>query len=529
MTMSVQIMRNILSNWGSFAMGAVIQFMMMPFLVRHLGDTQYGIWVLIMSFTGFLGLFDFGISGSVVKYVAEFKAKKEDDELNRVCSSAFYMFVAAGIAVFLISVVIALKFVHNFKIPQEELASARLVTIIIGLQIGLSLPLGFFTGFMRGIQRYDHLAVISIAMLIVRTVVIVLLVLMGYRLVAIAVTYFFSTLAAGVIRAVYVFRGSRRLHLRPGLINRDTLAMVGRYSLLLFVYYLATRLVFSIGHLVIGYYLAAAFVTIYAIPHRLVDELRVVIMSTGVFQPAVSHLNAQGRTAAVHKVLVNGTKYSMMVVLPIAAAYVAIGDIFISLWIGPRYALAGYPILLILTFAVTANVTQYASTQILQGISKHGSLAYITIAEAAVNLGLSILLVRRYGITGAAIGTLVPMVCANLVCIPWYTCRQLKLSLASFFMKGVLVPLGPAFIFGILLFIGSHAVKIDSWIKFTLVLTASLACYCYCAWKICLSRQERVERLKDITGSLHSIIAVIRTLGVSGIFRSKKIHHQPVE
>ncbi len=189
MTMSVQIMRNILSNWGSFAIGAIVQFMMMPFLVRHLGDTQYGIWVLILSFTGFLGLFDFGISGSVVKYVAEFKAKEDEEQLNRVCSSAFFLFVSAGVVVFLIAIVLALKFVHNFKIPAEELDSARWVTIIIGLQIGLSLPLGFFTGFMRGVQRYDHVALISLALLIVRSAVLVILVLMGYRLVAIAITH----------------------------------------------------------------------------------------------------------------------------------------------------------------------------------------------------------------------------------------------------------------------------------------------------------------------------------------------------
>lgn len=521
MTMSVQIMRNILSNWGSFAIGAIIQFMMMPFLVRHLGDTQYGIWVLIMSFTGFLGLFDFGISGSVVKYVAEFKAKEDEEQLNRVCSSAFFLFVSAGIAVFLIAIVLALKFVHNFKIPAEELASARWVTIIIGLQIGLSLPLGFFTGFMRGIQRYDHVALISLALLIVRSAVLVILVLMGYRLVAIAITHLASTVVAGAVRALYVFSGNRRLKLKPAFLNRETLAMVGRYSFLLFIYYLANRAIFSIGNLAIGYYLTAAFITIYSIPSRLVDELRVVIMSTGVFQPAVSHLNAQGRMDVVHKVLISGTKYSMMVVLPIAAAYIAIGDNFINLWIGPRYGAAGYPVLVILTLAITADVTQYASTQILQGISRHGSLAYITIVQAAANLVLSIFLVRRYGIAGAAVGTLIPMVCANLIFIPWYTCRQLDLPLARFFREGILVPIVPAATFGVLLYAASQVIMLDSWVKFALVLSASFVVYVYSASKICLTRQERSDRLKDVATSVRSVFAFIRMPYLFGNSRSK--------
>ncbi len=370
-------------------------------------------------------------------------------------------------------------------------------------------------------QRYDHVAGISLGILFIHTIIVVILILMGYRLVAIAITHVFSTLAAGAVRAVYVFSGNRHLKLKPAFINRDTLAMVGRYSFLLFVYYFATRFIFSVGNLVIGYYLAAAFITMYSIPARLVDELRVVIMSTGVLQPAVSHLSARGRDDTVQKVLVDGTKYSMMVVLPIAAAYVAVGDVFMSLWVGSRYAAAGYHILIILTIAVTANVTQHASIQILQGIAKHGSLAYLRIVEALVNLVLSIFLVRRYGITGAAIGSCIPMVCTNLIFIPWYTCRQLHLPLVRFYMRGILVPFAPTLIFGLLMYIGSQIVKIDSWTEFILLLAVGSSCYSCCAWKICLSKQERIEPWKDLTAAL-SAFGFTRKLRISARTRAEK-------
>ncbi|MHB8109148.1 MAG: lipopolysaccharide biosynthesis protein, partial [Syntrophorhabdaceae bacterium] len=347
--MSVQIMRNILSNWGSFALGAIIQFAMTPFLITRLGDTQYGIWILIMSFTGFLGLFDFGVSGSVVKYVAELKAKKDDEELNRVCSTAFYVFLGMGTVAFLISLVLAATFVQKFKIPFEDLPMARWVTVIIGLQIGLSLPSGFFTGYMRGMQRYDHVAGVALSIFLIRTVFTVVAILMGYRLITLAVLHLMATIAAGSYRVHYVFKDNPRLRLNPRMINRETLTMVSRYSFLLFIYYMANRAIFSIGNLAIGYYLTAAMITLYAIPHRLVDELRVIIFSTGVFQPAVSHLNAQGHNDRVQRVLVNGTKYSMMAVLPIAVSYFIVGDTFIALWIGQKYAAAGHTILIILT------------------------------------------------------------------------------------------------------------------------------------------------------------------------------------
>ena len=519
---SVQIIRNILSNWGSFAIGAIIQFLMMPFLIHRLGDTQYGIWALVISFTGFLGLFDFGVSGSVVKYVAEFKAKKDNDGLNRVCSSAYYVYLAAGALAFLVSIVMAVGFVHNFKIPQEEISGARWVTLIVGFQIGLTLPLGFFTGYMRGMQRYDHVAGISLAILFVRSLFIVALVLMGYRLVAIALAHLISTMVGGAIRAIYVFRTNPDLRLRLSLITTDKLAMVSRYSVLIFLYFMATRFVFSAGSLVIGYYLTAAAITFYAIPQRLVDELRVVIMSTGVLQPTVSDLNAQGQNVKVQKVLVNGTKYSMMAVLPIAVAYLAVGDVFISLWMGARYAAACYGVLVVLTCAVVANISQFTSTQILQGIAKHGSTAYVTIFEAAANLALSIVLVKKYGIIGVAVGTLVPMLCTNLVVIPWYTCRAVGLSIPRFFKEGLLRPCLPALIFGGILYGASRMIKIDRWMEFITILAACLACYAFSAWHLCLARQERAERWKELSVAVRSGSTIIRSLVLSMRSRPEK-------
>ncbi|MBP7526979.1 MAG: polysaccharide biosynthesis C-terminal domain-containing protein [Syntrophorhabdaceae bacterium] len=512
MGISLQILRNILSNWGSFGIGAVIQFMMMPFLVHRLGDMQYGIWILIMSFTGYLGLFDFGVSGSVVKYVAEFRAKNDNAGLNRVCSAAFYMYLAGGTLAFLVSILLAFGFVQHFKIPSEEISTARWVTMIVGLQIGLTLPLGFFTGYMRGMQRYDHVAGISLAMLFVRSIIIILLVLSGYRLIAIALVHLVTTIGGGILRAVYVFRANPDLQLRPALITRDKLAMVSRYSFLMFLYFVATNLIFSTGSLVIGYFLTAAAITFYAIPQRLVDELRVVIMSTGVLQPAVSHLNAQGRDGQVQRLLVNGTKYSMMIVLPIAVSYLMVGDIFISLWMGPRYAAACYGVLVILTCAVAANISQFTSTQILQGIARHSGISYIAVLEGAANVALSVALVRPYGIVGVAVGTLIPMLISNLIVIPWYTCRTIGLSLPRFFGEGLLRPCIPALFFGAILYAARRIVPVDSWTGLIATLAVCLALYAVCAWYLCLSKNERITRWADLSGVIRSCSPVIRSL-----------------
>jgi len=280
----------------------------------------------------------------------------------------------------------------------------------------------------------------------------------------------------------------------------------------MFLYFVATNLIFSTGSLVIGYFLTAAAITFYAIPQRLVNELRVVAMSTGVMQPTVSHLNARGQTIGVHRLLINGTKYSMMIVLPIAISYIAVGDVFISLWIGARYAAACYGVLVVLTCAIVANVSMFTATQILQGIAMHGITAYVTVLEAAVNLTLSIILVKRYGIIGVAMGALVPMLCTNLIIIPWYTCRTVGLSLSRFFKEGLLTPCIPALLFGVVLYAASRLIKIDTWMEFTVVLGASLVSYVFSASHLCLSKEERMRRLRELSAVSRSGSLAIRSL-----------------
>src|SRR5215471_14144525 len=88
--------RNVFSNWAGFACACVISFFLSPFVVRHLGNSAYGIWVLIGSLTGYLGLMNLGVRAGVTVYVARFHAETNDKRASTVASTALAIFLAAG-------------------------------------------------------------------------------------------------------------------------------------------------------------------------------------------------------------------------------------------------------------------------------------------------------------------------------------------------------------------------------------------------------------------------------------------------
>jgi O-antigen/teichoic acid export membrane protein len=520
MKISIQVLKNILANWGSYFVGTIIGFLMMPFVVDKLGDIRYGVWILIMNMVGYLGLLDFGVSGSIAKYVAEYQARKDKDGLDQVCSTAFFIYLLFGALAFLGSIAIALYLVPQFKIPAEHLRETQNVAVIVGLEIAFTLPISFFSGYMRGMQRYDILAGIALGVNLVRSGFTILLLLRGHGLIALALLHLFTAIGSGIIKVVYVGRKTPDLKIQYRLVNREKISMVVSYSVHIFLYYIATRLIFAVDTLIIGYFLTAQAVTFYAIPQRLIEYLRVLIMATGVVLPTASHFDATGELEKIKGILIKGTKYSLIIALPVGIAYGIVGEEFLGLWMGPKYASPCYPVLLVLSIGILAHISQFTAIQVLQGINRHKFTAQSAIAEGFVKIALCYFLVAGYGNLGVAIGTAIPMVLNNLVAIPWYVCRSVRIPLRDYFPEAFLRPLTSGAVFGGVLFGMKQVWMPDSWLRLCMIIAVGLLAYGMLAAKTCFTREERESRFREILGAFGSLYAGLKRIPFS--FRQKE-------
>ena len=68
--------RNLAINWFSLIAGLVVMFFLSPFVVHSLGNNAYGIWVLLGSLVGYLGLLDLGVRAAVTRFIARFHAQE---------------------------------------------------------------------------------------------------------------------------------------------------------------------------------------------------------------------------------------------------------------------------------------------------------------------------------------------------------------------------------------------------------------------------------------------------------------------
>jgi O-antigen/teichoic acid export membrane protein len=437
-----QIFKNVGSSWFALGVNVLVGIFLSPYIIHHLGDDAFGLWIIIFSVTGYYGLFDLGIRSSIIRYVAKYSATDEQDELDRLVNTAMFSYGMIGILTFLITL-IATYYIDSIfpRITPQFLATARWLFLMVGTSVSLGFPLGVFGGILEGLQRFYLLNLTSVSSTLLRALLIVVALRHGGGLLTVALITVGLPLVNGIVNGAAVFR-HLRLHLGLQYLSRSSLRSIASYSGTTFLIIVAGRLRFKTDALVIGRFVSTAAVTYFTIGSRLVDYASELVSSLAqIFVPMSSQIHAKGDLEGLRRILIVGNRACAFIVFPITAVFTILGKSIIEAWIGPKYVATSYPVLLVLLYPTTLMLAQSASGRILWGMAKHRTWAFVVLAEGAANLILSIILVRRYGIMGDAVGTALPLALSMIFFLPPHLCRLLGLNLWSYLYRTFVFPL----------------------------------------------------------------------------------------
>jgi O-antigen/teichoic acid export membrane protein len=439
MSLLTRALKNVTSSWAGLALNIAVGFFLSPFILHHLGDDAFGLWVLIFSLTGYYGIFDFGIRSSLIRYVSKFQATGDKDQLARLINTSLFTYSCLGV-ILLVPTALGMLYVDRlFHVPPAFLRDARILFLIVGSSLALGFPLGISGGILEGLQRFYLLNWTNMLSTVVRATMIVLALRHGYGLLTVAIITVSLPLITSAIRAGMAHR---ILAIPYGwrYVDRDSFRQVANYGSITFMIIVATRLRFKTDAVIIGSFLSAAAITHFSIGARLVDYAGEVVSSLAqIFTPIASQFHAAGDYARLRQIFIAGNRACAFVMFPICVSLVVMGKSVIEAWMGPRYV-SSYIILLILLIPSTLYNAQTTSNRILFGISQHSTLAIIVLIEGVANVILSVILVRPLGIVGDAIGTAIPLVCTAIFFLPRHMCRRLEVPLRRFIPEAYFYP-----------------------------------------------------------------------------------------
>jgi O-antigen/teichoic acid export membrane protein len=432
---------NVLANWASLVVGTIVSIFLSPYIVHTLGDTAYGVWVLVGSLVGYLGLLDLGTRGAVTKYVATYHAARRHEDAGRIASTALLLFGGLGLVTVVASGALALLVNHAFHVPAELVGVARTVILLSGLNVAVSLVSGVFGGIVVARQRFDALNAVNIAVTLVQTLAIVVALQAGTGLVGLALVQLAVSLLRGGAGAWLSWRIYPELPLRGRAWSLTDLRTIVSFGLSAAAIHVAGAIINYSDALVIGAFLPVAMVTFFAIASMMTDQIRVVI--AGISQPLtpmVGALEGGHRSGDIGAVFLQGARFATLTVLPMVLTLEIRGSSFIGIWMGPAYAAPVGAVLTVLAVAVWAVAGFQVATATMIGINRHRGLIPVFAVEAIVNVFLSIILLSRFGIVGVAWGTVLPRLIVSLVVGPLYARRQVGVPLRTYYTMALLRP-----------------------------------------------------------------------------------------
>ena len=442
MSKRIQLIRGVTMNWLALATSMLLGFFLSPFVVHHLGDASYGVWTVVVSIASYMGLLDLGLRGAITRTVSRAFTLENHQESSNAVSAGLLLRLGISAIVLTVSFAISRVAPLVFHVPQQLATAAQWAILITGINVSVNLTCGVFGGVLVGLHHFDAVSSITMLQTAARAVGILWLLSHGHGIVALALCEL-TAVALGNSAIVWrCFRKYPQLCIRLTKPDRAMLRELSVYGVWAAVFNLGQQLIYYSDNLVIAGFVSAAAVTTYAIGGNLVEYLRSVVSSmTSTFTPLASSLEASGGDAPLRRLLIQGTRAAFLVALPIEIAFLLRGSTFIRLWMGPQYAITSGHVLQILVIAQVFLNGSHSPTAILYGTSKHRINAFWVLAEAAANLTLSIILVRRIGVIGVAWGTLIPSAAVALLLRPRYVANMLELPFRTLLWQGWFRPL----------------------------------------------------------------------------------------
>jgi len=447
-----RIVKNVFSSWASLVLAVVLTFFVSPIIVHSLGKEAYGIWVIIMSITGYFTMLDLGINTAIVKYISEYFSQKDEAGIRTIFSSSMFVFMIVAVMIIVIGTLIGYNFERFFEFKTLPAKIVIMAFGIIVLDMAIGMIFSVFTGTLAALQEFVALNAISISATILKNAVLVTLLLNGYGLVGIACVQLATSLIRCCAQFFYLRFRHPQIYFEAKQIKRDTFKIIYQYSIYSFIIVIALKILFYTDSIVIGKMIGTEQVAYFAIPSSLLDYIEKFIHAMIAVQvPIISANSALGLGTSNQKFYLLGTRYAMLLSIPVLVSLFFVGPDFISLWMGADFGSESRWVLRILIIGYGIMFSQLIAYGLLKGIAKHRILALILFIEACANLAMSIVLAPIYGIEGVALGTAVPLWIASLG-IAGYTCKCLDLNILTYLKEAyfrvvlvMLVTIGAAY------------------------------------------------------------------------------------
>jgi len=413
------------------------RLLLVPIILHYLNRAEFGLYQLIGAFVGYLALIDFGISGTLGRFIARYQVLNDSVRQNNVFAMCIiiYSFLLGIIGVVGFFLYHNLDTMFSKSLTPNEMADAKVMFIILLVSICATVLSQAFAGVNAGHERFVFSRVTDSVCMLAKVGVVAAVLAMGHRAIGIVVAEALVNIALLLLNAAYagiVLKVRFKLHYWDWTLFGEVL----RFAFWTFLAALVIQINFRLGSVLLGAMTTVSLVGVYAIAlqiNTLYNMLPTTISS--VFLPQITRLVVDGADGEqLTRTIIGPSRYQLMLLGCVLGGFILFGRQFISLWAGTEYVEAWATALFIL-IPVTIPLCQTTILSVLFAKMLNRERALITLAFAVICGVSAVFLVRPFGLYGPAIATGLALLIGHGLVMNLYYHYYVGLNMWLFFKK----------------------------------------------------------------------------------------------
>lgn len=424
-------------SYISIILNNIIGITYTPFMLRMMGQNEYGLYSLISSIVAYLTVLDLGFGAAITRYTAKFRAENKLHEQYQMFGMFLILYSVIGIIAFIIGLGLYFNVENLFgsTMTQSDFYKIKIMLLLMIFNIAFTFPMSIWGAIITAYEDFVFQKLVNIARIVLNPLVMIVLLCLGYKAIAmVAVITCFNAITLA-INAWYCWK-KLKIKVEFGYFNGAFLKEIGIYSFWIFLAAIVDRIYWSSGQFVLGIFSGPKAVAIYAV------AIQLSVIFTG-FSTAVSSVFLPKVTAMVTKnddykqvsdLFIRTGRIQYIIIAFILVGFILFGKQFILLWAGKEYEEA-YPIALLFFIPLTVPLIQNLGIVILQARNKMKFRSILYLVISLSSLLLSVPLSKYYGGFGCAIGTSFSLIMGQIVAMNIYYNSQVHIEILKFWRE----------------------------------------------------------------------------------------------
>lgn len=402
-----EILLNGVSTFAFKITGLLLAYLVMLFITRSFGSEVFGRYSIAITFSQLLVLiFTFGLPVSIIRLLTDldhFDKKPKTNFLKKVMIITLISSIIISVILFLLSETIAVQLFKDLSL----IVYFKILSYFIMPLMFHEVLLNFFRG-TKEFKKYNLFMFVLPSLLFLG---------IFYWLLKSYADEYVTILSFGLsITIVFIIE-----LVLYGLLNYATKTNYSTNKLfkLSFPMMLSSTVLFLLNWtdiFMLGAMVSSKEVGIYNLAFKIASiGFLIIIVINVVIGPKIAELYSKNELGSLRKIVVKSTQAIAFLTIPI----IIIIQIFrteILAYFGQEFA-QGDTVLLILSFGVLVNAISGNVDQVLNMTDNQKIMRNLTVFCLIENIILNAVLIPKYGITGAAIASLVTNLSLNMASI----------------------------------------------------------------------------------------------------------------